>query len=80
MINFLNTDDSSNDNYLLQLRYGGKARDNNSTFFVNCEDNAAGRLNIYADGDVKIMIIHMVQYQMRELNKILLMQTLSGMT
>ena len=53
MINFLNTDDSSNDNYLLQLRYGGKARDNNSTFFVNCEDNAAGRLNIYADGDVK---------------------------
>jgi hypothetical protein len=52
LINFQNNDDSTNESYLLQLRYNGKARDNNSTHYINGEDSAAARFNILSDGDI----------------------------
>ena len=48
-----NTHSSPASHYLMELQFSGAAPDNSSAKFLQCRDNAAARLDINSDGDIK---------------------------
>ena len=48
-----NSHSSPASHYLMELQFSGAAPDNSSAKFLQCRDNAAARLDINSDGDIK---------------------------